>query len=72
LVEYEEGCTKVIEATDRDILDKIDLVFVIGENQDLFKVFSLYVGRDSPPIFGIGNTKDYQSPLLYNYPFQNA
>jgi len=59
LVKYEEGCTTVISATDQKALDAIDLVFVVGENQDLFKVFSLYVGRNTPPIFGIGNTNDY-------------
>ena len=53
-------------------MKSIDLVIVIGENKELFKAFSLFVSRDSPPIFGLGYTKDYTSPLLYNYTCQHA
>jgi hypothetical protein len=47
-------------------------VFVIGENRDLMKAFSLFMNRDSPPILGISNTHDYTMPMLFNYTFHHA
>lgn len=35
------------------------------------KAFSLFKCRDSPPIFGIGNTDDYTMPLIYNFSYSH-
>lgn len=47
-------------------------MLVLGENPELLKAFSLFRNRDSPPIFGIGNTEDFSSPLIYNYSLEHV
>lgn len=66
---YPQGETILIEPKDEKALEQIELVLVIGENADLLFSFSLFVGRHSPPIYGIGNTEDFTTPNIFSFTF---
>lgn len=72
LNKYEEIKTRLITDQDKEVLNTMHLVFVIGESRDLLKAFSLFSNVDSPPVFGIGNTQDFSSPMLFHYSFHHA
>lgn len=64
---YLEGETEVIAGEDNEVLARIELVIVIGENRDLMFAYALFRNRHTPPILGLGNTEDFTSPLIYNF-----
>jgi hypothetical protein len=56
LIDYPLKMITKISKDNQTALNKITLVVVIGDNIDLLGAFSLFSGRDSPLIFGLGTT----------------